>query len=60
MVKYIVRIFSVKFPYLVFLMSGGHCLLAVVENVNQFKLLGSGIDCSPGDMLDKVSLLSSS
>lgn len=37
------------------LMSGGHCLLAVVEGVDKFKLLGTCLDTSPGDMLDKVS-----
>ena len=36
------------------LMSGGHCLLAVVEDVTKFKLLGTCLDTSPGDMLDKV------
>lgn len=46
--------YSVDFPYLVMLMSGGHCLLAVVEDVTEFKLLGTCLDTSPGDMLDKV------
>lgn len=45
----------VEFPYLVMLMSGGHCLLAVVEGVDKFKLLGTCLDTSPGDMLDKTA-----
>ena len=45
----------IEFPYLVMLMSGGHCLLAVVQDVKKFLLLGTCLDTSPGDMLDKVS-----
>ncbi|XP_067938369.1 tRNA N6-adenosine threonylcarbamoyltransferase, mitochondrial-like [Watersipora subatra] len=45
----------IEFPYLVMLMSGGHCLLAVVEGVTKFKLLGTCIDTSPGDMFDKTA-----
>lgn len=47
--------FSVNFPYLVLLISGGHCLLAVVQNVNKFLLLGQSIDNAPGDVIDKVN-----
>lgn len=40
---------------MVLLMSGGHCLLGVVQSVIDFLLLGTGLDVSPGDLLDKVS-----
>ena len=46
----------IEFPYLVMLMSGGHCLLAVVQDVKKFLLLGTCLDTSPGDMLDKVGV----
>ncbi|XP_013178192.1 PREDICTED: probable tRNA N6-adenosine threonylcarbamoyltransferase, mitochondrial [Papilio xuthus] len=46
---------NIEFPYLTLLISGGHCLLAVVEDVIQFKLLGESIDMAPGEMFDKVA-----
>lgn len=46
---------NVEFPYLVLLVSGGHCLLAIVENVDKFYLLGSTINNAPGEMFDKVA-----
>ncbi|KAL5006714.1 hypothetical protein ScPMuIL_015520 [Solemya velum] len=45
----------VEFPFLVFLVSGGHCLLALVEGVSKFLLLGHSLDESPGDAFDKVA-----
>lgn len=45
---------KVDFPFLVFLLSGGHCLLAVVKDVDDFLLLGNSLDNSPGVCLDKV------
>lgn len=36
------------------LVSGGHCLLAVVKKINEFILLGQTIDDAPGEALDKV------
>jgi len=46
---------KVDFPFLVLLVSGGHCLLAVAYNVEEFHLLGESIDLAPGDALDKVA-----
>ncbi|XP_023238190.1 probable tRNA N6-adenosine threonylcarbamoyltransferase, mitochondrial [Centruroides sculpturatus] len=43
----------VEFPFLVLLASGGHCQIALVQNVNKFLLLGTTIDCAPGEVLDK-------
>ena len=40
---------------MVFLVSGGHCLLAVVKDVDEFYLLGNELDDAPGEALDKVS-----
>ncbi|XP_016916237.1 tRNA N6-adenosine threonylcarbamoyltransferase, mitochondrial [Apis cerana] len=46
---------KIDFPYLALLVSGGHCLLAIVENVNKFYLLGTNINDAPGDVFDKVA-----
>lgn len=46
---------SLKFPFLVLLISGGHCLLAVAEKVDQFLLLGESIDDAPGEAFDKMA-----
>uniref|UniRef100_A0A8C4UN88 N(6)-L-threonylcarbamoyladenine synthase n=1 Tax=Falco tinnunculus TaxID=100819 RepID=A0A8C4UN88_FALTI len=48
-------IHHVEFPFLVLLLSGGHCILAVAQGVSDFLLLGQSIDIAPGDMLDKVA-----
>ncbi|XP_028335876.1 tRNA N6-adenosine threonylcarbamoyltransferase, mitochondrial isoform X2 [Physeter macrocephalus] len=45
---------KVEFPFLVLLISGGHCLLALVRGVSDFLLLGKSLDIAPGDMLDKM------
>ncbi|KAH9372672.1 hypothetical protein HPB48_009150 [Haemaphysalis longicornis] len=44
----------VPFPYLVLLVSGGHCQLALVRAINDFLLLGQTIDDAPGEALDKA------
>ncbi|XP_075546060.1 threonyl-carbamoyl synthesis 4 [Dermacentor variabilis] len=46
---------KVEFPYLVLLVSGGHCQLAVVRAIDDFLLLGQTIDDAPGEALDKVA-----
>lgn len=46
--------FRIDFPFLVFLASGGHCLLAVARDVDDFLLLGTTVDTSPGEVFDKV------
>lgn len=45
----------VEFPFLVLLVSGGHCLLAVVQSVDDFLLIGKGLDDAPGDAFDKTA-----
>jgi len=47
---------SVEFPFLVLLISGGHCLLALVRGVDDFLLIGKGLDEAPGDAFDKVGV----
>ncbi|XP_038077596.1 probable tRNA N6-adenosine threonylcarbamoyltransferase, mitochondrial [Patiria miniata] len=46
---------KIEFPYLVLLVSGGHCLLAVARGVDDFLLLGSTLDNAPGEAFDKVA-----
>lgn len=46
---------SIKFPYLTLLLSGGHCLLAIVKRYNEFSIVGTTIDEAPGDFLDKFA-----
>ena len=58
--KYITQfpyiVFRVEFPFLVLLASGGHCLLTVARDIDDFLLLGSTVDCAPGDAFDKAGL----
>lgn len=45
----------VSFPFLVLLISGGHCLLAFAKDINDFQLLGQSIDNAPGEVFDKIA-----
>ncbi|VEN56740.1 unnamed protein product [Callosobruchus maculatus] len=46
---------TIEFPFLVLLISGGHCLLAVAEKVDRFLLLGESMDDAPGEAFDKMA-----
>ncbi|MBJ26663.1 MAG: tRNA (adenosine(37)-N6)-threonylcarbamoyltransferase complex transferase subunit TsaD [Rhodospirillaceae bacterium] len=48
---------EVSFPYLLLLVSGGHCQLLIVQGVGKYKRLGTTIDDAPGEAFDKVSKL---
>ncbi|KAM5152466.1 tRNA N6-adenosine threonylcarbamoyltransferase, mitochondrial isoform 1-T2 [Mantella aurantiaca] len=48
-------LYPVEFPFLVLLISGGHCLLAVANSVSEFLLLGQSLDEAPGESLDKIA-----
>ncbi len=43
------------FPYLLLLVSGGHCQLLSVEGVGQFRRLGTTIDDALGEAFDKTA-----
>jgi len=43
------------FPYLLLLISGGHCQLLVVEGVGRYRRLGTTIDDAVGEAFDKVA-----
>ena len=46
---------DLDFPYLLLLVSGGHCQLVAVEGVGRYRLLGTTIDDSVGEAFDKVA-----
>ena len=46
---------DVEFPYLLLLVSGGHCQILVVKDVNSYERLGTTIDDAVGEAFDKVS-----
>lgn len=48
---------GVAFPYLMLLVSGGHCQFLRVAGADQFTRLGSTIDDAPGEAFDKVAKL---
>jgi len=45
------------FPYLVLLVSGGHCQFLIVRGPEDFNRLGGTIDDAPGEAFDKVARL---
>jgi len=48
---------EVAFPYLLLLVSGGHCQILVVEGVGKYKRLGTTIDDAVGEAFDKTAKL---
>jgi N6-L-threonylcarbamoyladenine synthase len=45
------------FPYLLLLVSGGHCQCVAVQGVGSYRLLGTTIDDAVGEAFDKVAKL---
>jgi N6-L-threonylcarbamoyladenine synthase len=45
---------AVDFPYLLLLVSGGHCQLVAVEDVGCYRRLGGTVDDAVGEAFDKV------
>ena len=48
---------GLDFPYLLLLVSGGHCQFLIVEGVDRFHRLGGTIDDAPGEAFDKTAKL---
>lgn len=46
---------DVEYPYLLLLVSGGHCQILIVRGVGDFERLGTTIDDAAGEAFDKVS-----
>jgi N6-L-threonylcarbamoyladenine synthase len=44
-----------EFPYLLLLVSGGHCQLLAVEDVGRYRRLGTTMDDALGEAFDKVA-----
>lgn len=48
---------DVAFPYLLLLVSGGHCQLLLVEGVSRYQKLGTTLDDAVGECFDKSAKL---
>lgn len=48
---------GLPFPYLMLLVSGGHCQFLIVRGPEDFSRLGGTIDDAPGEAFDKVAKL---
>ncbi len=48
---------EVDYPFLLLLVSGGHCQLLIVEKVGQYRRLGTTIDDALGEAFDKTAKL---
>ncbi len=46
---------DVEFPYLLLLVSGGHCQLVAVEGIGRYHRLGTTIDDAVGECFDKAA-----
>ena len=50
-------IFGVEFPFLLLLVSGGHCQLLAVAGVEDYRLYGTTMDDAVGEAFDKTAKL---
>ncbi|MEM7240732.1 MAG: tRNA (adenosine(37)-N6)-threonylcarbamoyltransferase complex transferase subunit TsaD [Pseudomonadota bacterium] len=48
---------GLAFPYLLLLVSGGHCQFLLVKGISDFHRLGGTIDDAPGEAFDKTAKL---
>ena len=48
---------GIVFPYLMLLVSGGHCQFLIVHSVDEYTRLGGTIDDAPGEAFDKTAKL---
>ncbi len=46
---------QVEYPYLLLLISGGHCQFVAVEALGKYKILGTTLDDAVGEAFDKVA-----
>lgn len=46
---------NIDFPYLLLLVSGGHCQFVFVESLGKYKILGQTLDDAVGEAFDKVA-----
>jgi N6-L-threonylcarbamoyladenine synthase len=45
---------NTEFPFLLLLVSGGHCMFAIVEGVGKYQVIGRTIDDALGEAFDKT------
>ncbi|MEM7070849.1 MAG: tRNA (adenosine(37)-N6)-threonylcarbamoyltransferase complex transferase subunit TsaD [Pseudomonadota bacterium] len=48
---------NIQFPYLLLLVSGGHCMFVIVKKVGDYHILGQTLDDAAGECFDKVARL---
>ena len=48
---------GLAFPYLMLLVSGGHCQFLIVDGADSFRRIGGTIDDAPGEAFDKTARL---
>ncbi len=48
---------NIPFPYLLLLVSGGHCQLLIVKGVGRYEILGTTLDDAAGEAYDKSAKL---
>ncbi len=48
---------NIRFPYLLLLVSGGHCQFLIVEDVGKYTYLGGTLDDAAGECIDKTARL---
>jgi N6-L-threonylcarbamoyladenine synthase len=48
---------SLEFPYLLLLISGGHCQFLEVFDIDKYRLIGNTLDDSAGEVFDKIARL---
>lgn len=46
---------DIQFPYLLMMLSGGHCQILIVEGIGTYKKLGQTKDDAVGEAFDKIS-----
>lgn len=46
---------NITYPYLLLLVSGGHCQFVSVQSLGKYKILGSTLDDAVGEAFDKVA-----
>ena len=46
---------QINFPYLLLLLSGGHCQIILVNKINQYQKIGQTLDDALGEAFDKVA-----
>jgi len=48
---------NIEYPYLLLLVSGGHCQIVMIEELGKYSIIGKTIDDAAGEAFDKVAKL---